>query len=241
MSKKNDIERAKEIIKKFDPSLVITAVHQMGIKNEDFKKAKEALEKVYNSIGTESQYNLSVLKKASAQLEMEVITKEIEYIKNELSTVGKNAVTEAIKDIYDIVLESCVTAVCICPENKCTFFIVCRYPEGCGVYAIDIDVKNLGLTYLEAERTLEFNGRANVVMRVGDKIGYAGYCIDSVKCKGKQIWVMKMCKAEVHSFDVGIEGIINPEDALLKLSKSNPILHRRVGKMIEDMKDKGEL
>ena len=171
---------------------------------------------------------------------------EIDHIKDKLSALEKGAVTEAAKDYYGIILhgDGGITGtprVCIKLKLRCIPSQGCLGPIRIISQDLLDELNNLGLILIEAEQILQYNRRANAVIRVGGMPGYAGLCFDSVRCTGNHIWVMNTCMAELYSFDVGIEGVINPADAVLKLSESNPTLHKRVSRMIEDMKNKGEL
>jgi len=271
--KQNDVEKAREIIKKFDPSLVIAAVQQLSIKTEHLNKTKDAIKSVFDSIdkelpeGKDPQYKMEVLKQASAEAEMEVMAKEIDNIKNEISKLDQDAVKEVLKDFFGeyywgtaclLFVLKCTPAVWMeCNLLRCgpkllgkIFCLICInklcFPD-CGAEYIVCpkqgfdQLEYMGLTQMKAGQVLEISRGASAVVGVGGRTGFAGLCVDTVNCTGKSIQVMSKCSAALYSFDVGIEGVINPADAVLKLSQSHPALHKRVSKMIEEMKAKGEI
>jgi len=163
-----------------------------------------------------------------------IIDREVANIKAAFAKFEKKLVAKAAADYVNAnsIAIDCGGPVCICPENG-----------GCGRYAVRIDersVRELGFSVVTAVRDLNKSKGASAVVGVGDKLGYAALCWDTVRCTGKQIHVMHPCLASLYTFDIG-EDIIDPVDAILTIAKSNPALSKRVNTMIEAMKKAGEL
>jgi hypothetical protein len=165
----------------------------------------------------------------------ELVNKEVSSIRSKLKKFDKNAVARAAADYTESssMVYSCGGPVCTCPEDG-----------GCGKYTIRTDaersVRELGLSVVTAAKELDNNKLASAVVGTGDKLGYAALCWDTVRCTGKQIYVMHECLASLYSFDIGAE-VINPVNAIVTLSKSNPTLYKRVNKMVAEMNKAGEL
>jgi hypothetical protein len=165
----------------------------------------------------------------------ELIEKEVAGIRKKLKGFDKNQVARVAADYIGSgsMAFSCGGPVCICPEDG-----------GCGKYTIRTDadrsVRELGVSVITAAQELDNNKLANAVVGYGDKLGFAGLCWDTVKCTGKQIYVMHECLASLYAFDIGTN-VVNPVDAMLTISKSNPALHKRMSKMVSEMKRSGEL
>ena len=164
-----------------------------------------------------------------------LIDKEVAGIRTKLKKFDKNAVAKVAADYVDSssMAYSCGVQVCTCPEDG-----------GCGRYSIRTDaersVRELGLSIVAAARELDENTFASAVIGADNKLGYAALCWDTVRCTGRQIYVMQRCLASLYAFDVGVE-VIDSVDAMLTISKSNPALHKRMTKLREDMKKAGEL
>lgn len=165
----------------------------------------------------------------------ELIEKEVANIRDALKEFDETEVTMAAADYVGSgsMAFSCGGPVCICPEDG-----------GCGKYTIRTDadrsVRELGLSVMSAARELDKNKLAGAVVGFGDKLGYAALCWDTVRCTGKQIYVMHECLSSLYAFDIG-KNIIDPANAMLTLSKNHPALHKRVSLMVDEMKKSGEL
>jgi hypothetical protein len=130
-----NVESVKEIIKKFDPELVIRAIQERDIKAADVEKVKMEIKKAYDSLGDKSQdQKIKVFNKASAEIELDLINKEIERTKDAIKDIDKEVLLEAVKDFLDIgEIDICFYPVCICPEGGCLRKL-CPFPlGGCGI------------------------------------------------------------------------------------------------------------
>ena len=157
---KKEVERAKEIIKNFDPALVMRAMQEIDTKVEDVEKAKDGIRKVYESI-PDTKMRAEILSKAVTELEMEVIDKEVKNVRTSIEKFDKEVLLEAAKDYLEAsgVATMCMYPECICPEGKyydlsrsklphlCKYpeYHLCKYPEfypcindlkGCGPFTI---------------------------------------------------------------------------------------------------------
>jgi hypothetical protein len=164
-----------------------------------------------------------------------IASQEVANIKTALKRFDRREVAQAAAEYLGkgSVVFSCGGPVCTCPEDG-----------GCGVYAIrpeiDKSVFRLGTSMIEALSALESNLRAGAVVGVQDKLGFAGLCWESVKCSGQAIFVMHGCSQSLYAFDVG-EGMIDPIDAIVTISKVNPGLSKRVTAMVKEMEKAGEI
>jgi hypothetical protein len=283
---KKDVEKAKKIIERFDPALVAVAMQEMDVKAIDVKRAKEKIRKVYDSIPTKPQQDkMKVLSKAVAEVELELVQKEIENVKVALREFDRAVLVEAAKDYVIDATSICWFPICICPEGGCPPRIGCLFPEGgcppnircvfpeggcppnirciypeggcppnirciypeggcppsirciypeggCGPYHIWCD------HLIHVIHELDKDNRYNVVVSDGLQVGLLGKCWENVNCSGKSIFVMSKCGSSLYSFDIGV---IDPIDAIRKIAETNPLLNKRVDKMIENMKKANEL
>ncbi|KAF5433296.1 hypothetical protein C5S36_06750 [Candidatus Methanophagaceae archaeon] len=141
---KKEVERAKEIIKNFDPALVMRAMQEIDTKVEDVEKAKDGIRKVYESI-PDTKMRAEILSKAVTELEMEVIDKEVKNVRTSIEKFDKEVLLEAAKDYLEAsgIATMCMYLVteCIGPEGKyydlsrskpphlCEYSLLCKYPE----------------------------------------------------------------------------------------------------------------
>ena len=164
-----------------------------------------------------------------------VIAEEVTRNKDALKGFDAREVARAAADYLGegSVVFSCGGPVCICPEDS-----------GCGAFTVraDIDrtVYRLGASMFEAVSELDAVSKGGAVVGVGDRLGYAGLCIDTVQCTGKNIFVMHRCRQSLYAFDIR-EGVVDPIDAILAIAKDRPPLAKRVQAMIKEMEKEGEL
>lgn len=130
---KKDVEKAKEIIKQFDPALLMRAMQEIDTKVEE-EKAKDGIRKVYESI-PDAKKRGEILSKAVAELEMELIDKEVMNVRASIEKIDKEVLQEAAKDYFEAID---VKGMCICinPEFCMRYLISCSYPEFCKRYQI---------------------------------------------------------------------------------------------------------
>lgn len=257
---KKDVEKAKKVIERFDPALVTVAMQEMDVKAIDVEKAKERIRKVYDAIPTKPQKDkMKVLSKAVAEVELEVVQKEIENVKVALREFDRAVLAEAAKDLAIDTSSICIFPICICPEGGCPPSIQCLFPEGgcpprihclfpewgcpprihclfpeggCGPYHIWCDY------LIHVIHELDKDKRYNVVVSDGLRVGVIDKCWDVVHCPGISIYVMSKCGPSLVSFD---PSVVDPIDVIRKIAETDPILNKRVGKMIETMKKAKEL
>lgn len=104
--KRDNLERAKTIMGKIDPSLLSAALSEMlteadEAEEADVAKAKKAVKGIYDSI-PEGRDKKSILSKAITELESEIIEKEVTAIKENFASIDKETIMEAAKDYIDI-------------------------------------------------------------------------------------------------------------------------------------------
>ncbi len=150
--KKSDFERVKAIMGRFDPALLSAALREMMIEADeaeeaDVVKAKEAIKGAYDSI-PEGKDKKSIVSKAVAELDSDIIEKEVKVIKEKLASVDKETILEAAKDFLDVtylrdfpciwsnikpdckyIIEKCKNVFIACGSS-----IFCIYPEGCSFF-----------------------------------------------------------------------------------------------------------
>ena len=128
------------------------------------------------------------------------------------------------------------------PDGDCGYNIHCE-PRviPCIVELIlpGAELEHTGLSQIQAIRELDRVDRANIVIGDGARLGLLDKCLDPVDCTGRQILVMTKCKAALFAFDV--KGTIDPIDAIIRVAESDPVLQRRVKRMVDSMKKAGEL
>lgn len=126
---KKEVERAKEIIKKFDPALVMRAMQEIDTKVEDVEKAKDGIRKVYESI-PDTKMRAEILSKAVTELETEVIDKEVKNVRTSIEKFDKEVLLEAAKDYLEAsgLATMCMNPEFICPEPP----HLCKNPEFLG-------------------------------------------------------------------------------------------------------------
>jgi hypothetical protein len=168
-------------------------------------------------------------------VESGIVAEEVANIKAAFKKFDRKAVARAVADYIgdNSVVFSCGGPVCTCPEDG-----------GCGAYTIRVDLDNsvyrLGISMSEAIAAIDNPAQASAVIGNGDLLGYAGLCIDTVKCHGQQIFVMNRCRASLYAFDLG-EGLIDPVNAMAAIAKPYPALSKRVNAMLKEMEKAGEL
>lgn len=168
-------------------------------------------------------------------IESGLVADEVTNIKETFKKFDKRAVARAVADFIgdNSVIFSCGGPVCTCPEDG-----------GCGAYTIRADLDNsvyrLGASMSEAIKAVEHAESATAVIGDCGQLGYAGLCFDSVKCHGRQIFVMNKCLSSLYTFDLG-EGVIDPVEAIVSIAKTNPALSKRVDAMLQEMEKAGEL
>lgn len=164
-----------------------------------------------------------------------LVADEVANIKDAFKKYDQKAVARAVADYIDdsSVVFSCGGPVCTCPEDG-----------GCGAFTVraelDGSVYRLGASLTEAIAALDKAAESTAVVGVGDRVGFAGLCADSVKCFGRQIFVMKRCLGSVYAFDMR-EELIDPVEAIVKIAGSSATLSKRVTKMVQEMEKAGEL
>jgi len=130
---KKEVERAKEIIKNFNPALVMRAMQEIDTKVEDVEKAKDGIRKVYESI-PDTKMRAEILSKAVTELETEVIDKEVKNVRTSIEKFDKEVLLEAAKDYLEAsgLATMCMYPECICPEKYydwCKYSLLCKNPE----------------------------------------------------------------------------------------------------------------
>jgi hypothetical protein len=228
-----DVQKVVEIMKKFDPALVSAAVQEISVKDKEVQRVKEGIKEVYDSIDLEPEQKLSTFKKAQTVIESEIVKEEVSRVKSMLLDFDKSTVREAASVFLgDKIFAHCDTAICICPEGDCRLRVGLFDQFDPSIY------ENLGLTYAKALKELEINRESSVVLQSGGKLGLLGKCFDSVNCMGSQIWVMHTCMGSLYALDINKGDLVQ---SILKISKENPMLHKRINKMLDKMKEAGEL
>lgn len=217
---KKDVERAKEIIKKFDPALVMMAMQETDTKVEDVEKVKEGIRKVYESI-PDTKNRSEILSKAVTEVETEVIDKEVKNVRAAIEDIDKAVLMEAAED-----LEIVDPARRICPYYNIGCY---RYNIGCYRYLVGCHISIGCHRYLVG---CHFSiGGCHYYIRppeheCGAMLGPDYGCIGSL------------------GFEVvpPEEYITHPlKEEIVKEVVTSPELFRAMEKMIKEMKKKGEL
>ena len=217
------------------------------------------------------QEKMKVLSQAMAEVDMEVYQKEIETVRAKLKEFDREVLVEAAQEVLEFETPYCFYSICICPEGGChwRFIVPCSWfyriicptcinlipPDAdCGVnincmprvtpcyvelFLPGAELEHTGLSQIQAIRELDKVDRANIVIGDGARLGLLDKCLDPVDCTGRQILVMTKCTAALFAFDV--KGMIDPIDAIIKVAESDPVLQRRVKRMVDSMKKAGEL
>lgn len=229
-----EVQKVKDVMRRFDRSLVAAAIQEFDIEESEYQKVKESIQKVYESIDAESEMALTAMRRAQAELEDEVITAEVSRVKKALDQFDRIAILEAAAEyIGGASFQYCVSPECICPEGRCISRIEVGPPDH-SIYEIEA----AGYAQLNAQKALEINEKANAVIGVASKIGFAGLCIDTVRCFGRQITVMHKCLASLYAFDLHKEDLVS---TILQMAELNPALHKNVSQMVAEMQANGEL
>lgn len=218
---KKDVEKAKEIIKQFDPALLMRAMQEIDTKVEE-EKAKDGIRKVYESI-PDAKKRGEILSKAVAELEMELIDKEVMNVRASIEKIDKEVLQEAAKDYFEAidVKEGCI---CINPE-------FCYYPLYCEGYHIHCNGYHI---YCRSREECRIS-----------LCGYSicGYSICGYRICGHHLF--EQCKSigmipDIPDIPVDWWKKVITEGAIKEILES-PELPKAMEKMIKEMKMKGEL
>lgn len=260
---KRDVERAKRRMKRYDPQLVMMALQDIDVSKADVEKAKTSISKAYAAVKAKApQEKMKVLSQAMAEVNMEVIQKEIETVRASLKEFDRETLTVAVSEAFEIDPAFCIFPICICPEGgrppDCQwFFKICHYfLGGCNpfhqicfrcLYLIPydqpfpkaVDLEHIGLSVTQAIRELDVMDMGSIVIGDGTRLGPLEKCFDPVSCTGRQIWVMSKCTSALFTFD--LKGIKDPVEAIQRIAETDSTLQRRVKRMVDAMKKAGEL
>jgi hypothetical protein len=130
--KRDNLERAKIIMGKIDPTLLSAALSEMMMEADeaeeaDVARAKKAIKGIYDSI-PEGKDKTSIVSKAIAELDSDIIEKEVKVIKENLASIDKETIMEAAKDYLDIQVQKCKISLCECSLKSvclCSLKSVC--------------------------------------------------------------------------------------------------------------------
>ena len=211
---KRDVERAKEILKKFDPALVAMAIQEADTKVDDVEKAKDGIRKVYESI-PDTGNRSEILSKAVTEVEAEVIDKEVKNVRAEIEDLDKEVLVAAAVD-----MEVIDPARMICPLYRigCYYHIHCYSYIGCHIH--------IGCYYhIHCYRYIGCHTRIWHECRA--MLGFEHGC-------GARIGLemdLDMDRYTTHPL----------KEELVEEVLASPELSRAMERMIKDMKKKGEL
>jgi hypothetical protein len=229
-----EVQKVKEVMRRFDSSLVAAAIQELDIEESEYAKVKESVKQVYTRIDAEPELALNAMKRAQAELENEVIFAEVNRVKEALARFDRNTVLEAAAEyIGSAGFQYCISPECICPEGGCIGRIQ--------VASIDhsiYEIEAAGYAQINAQKALEVNEKASAVIGVSSKVGFAGLCVDTVRCFGQQITVMHKCLASLYAFDLHKGDLVS---TILKMAEQNPALHKNMSQMVSEMQAAGEL
>ncbi len=228
-----DVELVKEKIKKLDPALVMLAMQEMDIKSDEVEKAKKGIREVYESI-SDTEKKPEILSKALAELEPEIIDKEIKNVRAMLEDIDKDVLLKATRD-----LETAASAqLCIKYLIGCGYRIIClrciRYSIICLDYCVGHSII-----------CLDCVGHSIICRSYRIICGYYVGCGYRIICPSYEVG----CHA---SIGCGFEIAFEPpspgetvtrevkEETVKELVKS-PELSKAIMKMIKEMKKKGEI
>ncbi len=209
---KRDVEKAKEILKKFDPALVMMAIQDADTKVDDVEKAKDGIRKVYESI-PDTEKRSEILSKAVTEVETEVIDKEVKNVRVAIEGIAK-----------DVLVEAAVDLEVIDPAHR----ICHHYHIGCYRYLIGCYHYHVGCyRYLIGCHHYHIGCRYSIMYECKALIGFEHECS-----------AMLGLEMEVPPE----EYITHPlKEELVNEVLTSPKLSRAMEKMIKDMKKKGEL
>ena len=209
---KRDVEKAKEILKKFDPALVMMAIQDADTKVDDVEKAKDGIRKVYESI-PDTEKRSEILSKAVTEVETEVIDKEVKNVRVAIEDIAK-----------DVLVEAAVDLEVIDPAHR----ICHHYHIGCYRYLIGCYHYHVGCyRYLIGCHHYHIGCRYSIMYECKALIGFEHECSAML---GLEMAVPPE------------EYITHPlKEELVNEVLTSPELSRAMEKMIKDMKKKGEL
>jgi hypothetical protein len=226
--------KVKEVMRRFDSSLVAAAIQEMDIEESEYEKVKESIEQVYASIDAEPEMALNAMKRAQVELESDVISSEVNRVKAALKAFDRSIVLEAAAEYIGLASSRyCVAPECICPEGRCPAQI-----QGPLFDHSIYEIEAAGYAQINAQQALAMSEEANAVIAIDSRIGFAGLCIDTVRCFGRQITVMHQCLASLYAFDLHEGDLV---ESILKMAEQHPALHKNVSKMVSEMQARGEL
>ena len=223
---KRDVEKAKEILKKFDPALVMMAIQDADTKVDDVEKAKDGIRKVYESI-PDTEKRSEILSKAVTEVEAEVIDKEVKNVRAAIEDIDKEALVEAAVDLE-----------VVDPTHRLCLF----HHIGCHYYNIGCYYSNIGCHY---------HSISCYHSSIGCHYHSIGCHYSSIGC---HIFIGHECRIML-GFEhgcramLGLEIVVPPEEYIINPLKeelvkevlTSPELSRAMEKMIKNMKKKGEI
>ncbi len=245
-----DVKLVKEKIKKLDPALVMLAMQEMDIKTDEVEKVKEGIRGVYESI-SDTEKKPEILSKALAELEPEIIDKEIKNVKAILENIDKDVLLKATRDLetaasaqlcikyligcgyriicpsYEIICTRCVGYRIICLDCVGYRIICSSYEIRCG-YRIICPSYEVGCGYRIICPSYEVGCGYRIICPSYE----VGGCRASIGC-GFAIAFEPPSPEEIVTREV-------KEETVKEVVKS-PELSKAIMKMIKEMKKKGEI
>jgi hypothetical protein len=114
-----DLEKKKNMIKKFDPALAAVVVKELiiakRIEKADVDKAKMKIKEIYTSLPA-TKDRAEIVSRALDEVNSEVVAEELQKIKSELADLDKDELIEISKELSTAAPE-CTT--CLLPELGC--------------------------------------------------------------------------------------------------------------------------
>jgi hypothetical protein len=116
-----NLERAKEVVSKLDPQLIVAALRQRTVDRKEIDEIKKSLKK----------YDLAVVNQAVDELHREGLEDEIADVRRKLDSFDLSVVQKAILQVYPGLSYTCAQPViCMHPINGCTDYVVaCIRPK----------------------------------------------------------------------------------------------------------------
>ena len=231
---KEEEEKAKTIIKKYDPDIVAAALSEMGLDDKNKKIAREGLQSTLDKMSGDEQVKRQILAEAQTDIDMEIVKKEIEKVKTELKAIDKPTLVKVVGELieggvvtdfrcdyhilpchhsFQIFCRPCLHNICALPLGGCGFFkVICppliRPPPICPPM-------------------------------IKPPVCPPRIVICPPKIDPCPADIYLRCTGDLHAFDIVDKGDL--VEAFEKLAAKDPKIANRIKKMLEEAKRAGEL
>lgn len=241
-----DLEKKKNIIKKFDPALAAVAVRELvaakRIEKADVENAKAKIKEVYSSLPA-TKDRAEIISRALYEAESEVVAEELKKIKTELADLDRDELLEISKELRAAAPE-CTT--CLLPELGCGdcihyFVVACSLQYCVGYNVIECPACITYSVVCPTCITYQIMCPYCVTYSIMCRTYCIKYSIACHVCLARSIVVGPI--EPIYEASRLVEPQIDPvvKEKIIEAVVDDPRLSKAMRKLVAEMKKKGEI